>query len=78
MLQGKLKCTSEVEKRCSEDRALFEIMWKNMIQPDGSHIIRRMRVVYWISEVSDTHSEYVILTAYPQQLWLHERVSVLP
>ena len=39
--------------------------------------IRRMRTTRWITKATDTHSEYVILTAFPQQLWMHEGASVL-
>jgi hypothetical protein len=38
--------------------------------------IRRMRIACWISKATDTHSEYVILIAFPLQ-WLHERASML-
>ena len=31
----------------------------------------------WIIKAIDTHSEYVILNAFPLQHWLHERASVL-
>jgi len=41
------------------------------------NIIQGMRVTCWIIKDTDTHSEYVILIAYPQQRWLHERVSML-
>jgi len=36
-----------------------------------------MRVAYWISKAKNTQSEYVILMAFPQQQWLHERSSKL-
>ena len=36
-----------------------------------------MGVPCWITKAADTHSEYVILFAFPLQQWLHERVSVL-
>ena len=39
--------------------------------------IRRMRVACWITNATDTHSEYVILTAFPRQQWLRKRSSVL-
>jgi hypothetical protein len=39
--------------------------------------IWRMRTVRWIIEATDTHSEYVILIAFPLQQWLHERASFL-
>ena len=30
----------------------------------------------WIPKATDTHSEYVILLAFPQQQWLHESTSM--
>jgi hypothetical protein len=70
-------CFSFSQKPCSR----YEIMWKNMVQPDGQathdNIIRRMRFARLITEATDTHSEYVICIAFPLQQWLHERASVL-
>jgi hypothetical protein len=43
---------------------------------DGS-IIRRMRFAWWVTKATDTHSEYVILIAFPRQQWLRERASML-
>ena len=37
----------------------------------------RMRIACWIPKAKHTHSEYVILTAFPLQQWLHERASML-
>jgi hypothetical protein len=46
-----------------------------MVQPDKPHVtIWRMRIAWWIPKTTNTHSEYVILIAFPQQQWLHERV----
>ena len=39
--------------------------------------ISRMRIACWIPKDTNTHSEYVILIAFPLQQWLHERTSVL-
>ena len=39
--------------------------------------IWRMRVVCWIPRRTNTHSEYVILIAFPLQKWLHERAPLL-
>jgi hypothetical protein len=39
--------------------------------------IRRMCIACWIPKATDTHSEYVILIAFPPQRWWHERASVL-
>ena len=39
---------------------------KNIVQPDRSPMtIPSMRIAYWINKATDTHSEYVILTAFP-------------
>ena len=40
-------------------------------------IIWRMRIACWIPKATHTHSEYVILVAFPPQQWLHERASLL-
>jgi hypothetical protein len=64
----------------SENRAVYEIIWKNMVQldrPQMNNIIRRMRVACWKTKAEDTHLEYVILIAFPRQQRLHERVSML-
>jgi hypothetical protein len=37
---------------------------------------QRMRFACWITRAIDTHSEYVILSAFPLQQWLQERASV--
>ena len=41
------------------------------------NIIRRMRIAYWIPKATNTHSQYVILIAFPLQQWLQERASIL-
>jgi hypothetical protein len=46
-------------------------------QATDDNIIRCMRIACWIPNATNTHSEYVILTAFPPQQWLRERVSVL-
>jgi hypothetical protein len=64
----------------SENRAVYEIMWRNTVQPDRAtdvSIIRRMRFACWITKATDTHSEYVIVIAFPRQRWLRERASLL-
>ena len=40
-------------------------------------ILRRMRLKCWLRKVTDTHSEYVMLIAFPLQQLLHERTSLL-
>ena len=51
-----------------ENRAVYEIMCKNMIQPDRPYMVTwSMRFASWISKATDTLSEYVTLTDFPQQ-----------
>jgi hypothetical protein len=57
---------------------LFEIMCKNIVEPDRPQMtIWRMRFLCRIPKVTNSHSEYVIITAFPMQQWLHERTAIL-
>ena len=59
-------------------RAIYEITWKNIVQPDRPQVtIWRMLISCWILEATNTYSQYVIVIAFPLQQWLHERASVL-
>jgi hypothetical protein len=59
-------------------RALYEIMWKNIVVLGRPQMtIWRMRVACCIPKAIDTHSEYVILTAFPLQQWAHQSASML-
>ena len=52
----------------SENRAVYELMWKNMVEPDRPHMTMWcMRFACWITKNIDTHSEYVILIVFPLQ-----------
>jgi hypothetical protein len=56
----------------SENRVVFEVKWKNTVEPDRPQMtIWRMRIACWITKATDTTSEYVILSAFPLQQWLH-------
>jgi hypothetical protein len=46
-------------------------------QATDDNIIRCMRFACWITKATDTHFEYVILTAFVRQNSLCERVSIL-
>jgi hypothetical protein len=50
-----------------------------MVQPDRSQTneIRRMYFPCWISKAADTHSEYVVFTAFTRQQSLHESSLLL-
>jgi hypothetical protein len=44
-------------------------MRKNAVEPDRSRMtVWRMRIAYVLPKATNTHSEYVILTAFPLQL----------
>ena len=44
---------------------------------DWIHVICRMRLACQISMATNTHSKHVTLVAFPRQLWLRERASLL-
>jgi len=49
----------------SFNRAVYETMWKNMVQPDTPQMtIWRMSVAYCITKGTKTHSQYVIITLF--------------
>jgi len=50
----------------------YEIMWKNKVKPDGPQM-----KIYWITKVTNRHSEYVALIAFPLPQWQYENVSIL-
>jgi len=59
-----------------ENLAVYEKMWKNIVKPGRSQMtVWRMRIAWWIPKAANRLSEYVTLTAFPQQ-WLHERASM--
>jgi len=35
------------------------------------------RTACWITKATDTHSDYLIVIAFPRQQWLRERASLL-
>ena len=53
-----------------ENRSFYEVMWKSIAEPCRLQMaIRRMRIACWIPRSTNTHLEYVILNAFPQQQW---------
>ena len=62
----------------SENRTVYEIMWKNIVERGRTQMaIWHMRIARWIPQATDTHSEYIILNVFPLQQWLHQRASTL-
>jgi spore cortex formation protein SpoVR/YcgB (stage V sporulation) len=47
------------------------IMWNiiTAVQVTDDNITGRMRSACWVTNATDTHSEYVILIAFPPQQW---------
>ena len=70
--------TFYIQETFSENRSVYEIMWKNIGQPDRPQmIIWRMRFPCWITKATDIHSEYVILNVFLLQKCLREGASIL-
>jgi hypothetical protein len=52
-------------------------MWKTKVERDRPQTtIWRMRIACWVLKATNTHSQYVTLTAFPPQQWLHEHASM--
>jgi hypothetical protein len=83
MLQTKVVEKIKTHLLCSitfffENRSVYEIMWKNILKLDRPQMtIWRMRIAFWIPKSTSTHSECVILIAFPLQQWLYERALML-
>jgi hypothetical protein len=61
----------------SKNRAVFEIMWENIVDPNRSWMaIRHMHIAYWIPKVQDTNSEYVMFIPFPLQQLVREYACV--
>jgi len=59
----------------SENHAVYEVMWKNIVEPDRPQItIWRMLSAHLST---NTRSEYVVPIAFPLQQWLEERPCML-
>ena len=53
-------------------------MWENTVEPDRLQMtVWRMRIAFWLPRAPNTHSQYVIIPAFPLQQWLHELPSIL-
>jgi len=53
-------------------------MWQNFVERGKPQMtLWRMRVACLIHKATNTHSQYVILIAFPLQQWLHQHSSML-
>ena len=64
----------------SENRAIYEIMLKNIVEPETPKTTWRIRVLCWIRKAIRAHThaqKYLILIAFRRQQWFGERTSLL-
>jgi hypothetical protein len=62
-----------------ENRAVYKIKWKIIVGRGKPQMtVWNMRIARWIPKATNTHSDYVIFTAFKQQQWLYERASIIP
>jgi hypothetical protein len=51
-----------------ENPTVYEIAWKNTVERGGLQMTTwRMPIACWVPVATNTHSEYVILVAFPLQ-----------
>jgi hypothetical protein len=61
-----------------ENRAVCEIMWKNIIEPRRPQMtIWRMRISSKITKATYSKSECETFVVFPRQQWLYERAAML-
>ena len=57
---------------------VYKLRWNNTAERCRLQMtIWCMCISYWIPKATHSHSQYVILIAFPLQQWLHERASIL-
>jgi hypothetical protein len=76
-LAQKIKTRFKFSNFFPETHAIYNWL-KNVVEPNRPQVtIWRTRIACWIPETTNTYSEYIPLTVFPLQQWLHEGVSVL-
>jgi len=61
-----------------ENRAVYEKMWKNILEPGRPQtILWHIHISWWIPKATNTQSECVTLIAVPLQQWLPEIACVM-
>ena len=56
---------------------VYELMWEKSVERGRPQMTMwRMRIARWIPKAVNTRSEYVTLTAFKPQKWLHERTTM--
>jgi hypothetical protein len=76
-LLEKIKSQIVRSNKYFENRTVYEIMLKNNAERGRLQTtIWRMRISCWISQATNTHSEFLFLNAITLQQYLHESTSV--
>jgi hypothetical protein len=60
--------------------AIYDEVWENtrMVEQGRPQMtVWRMSIACWITMATNTHSEYIIIIAFPLQQWLRNRASML-
>jgi hypothetical protein len=74
----KIKIHIYVQWLIFENHAIYEIMWKNIVELDRPQMtVWCMCIACWIPKATNTRTEYVILIASPLQQWWRELNSIL-
>ena len=61
-----------------KNRAVYEIMWENMVEPERAHMkIWLVRIACCMSKATSKLYGYIILIVYPVHEWLCEHVAKL-
>jgi hypothetical protein len=69
--------TFYVQKLVFENRAVYEMMWENVVKRGRQQVtIRCMRIACWLPTATNTHPDYVIHISFPQQQRLNERATM--
>ena len=59
-----------------ENRVLYEILWKNILQSDKPRKTI-WRTASWVLKATNVHLEYIMLIGCPLQQWLHKQTLIL-
>jgi len=61
-VEERVKTNTFSSRTLSESRAVYEIMWKNMVEPDRPQmtITYSARPLLAVTKATNTHSEYLI------------------
>jgi hypothetical protein len=58
--------------------AIYDTVWENMVQQGRPQMtVWRMSIEFWKTMTRDTHSEYILIIAFPLQKSLRNRASML-